>query len=46
MTDVDDAKAVNAALYEAFETADVDRMQRVWDDVAPDAVRVVAEVSS
>ena len=29
---------MNAALYEAFETADVDRMERVWDDVAPDAV--------
>ena len=38
MSDVDDAQAVNAALYEAFETADVDRMQRLWDDVAPDAV--------
>ncbi len=38
MSDVEDAQAVNAALYEAFETADVDRMQRVWDDVAPDAV--------
>ncbi len=38
MSDVDDAREVNAALYEAFETADVDRMQRIWDDVAPDAV--------
>ena len=38
MSDVDDATAVNAALYEAFETADVDRMERVWDDVAPDAL--------
>jgi len=38
MSDADDAQAVNAALYEAFESADVDRMERVWDDVAPDAV--------
>jgi uncharacterized protein (TIGR02246 family) len=38
VSDADDARAVNAALYEAFETADVDRMQRLWDDVAPDAV--------
>jgi uncharacterized protein (TIGR02246 family) len=30
--------AVNAALYEAFEAADVDRMQRVWDDVDPASV--------
>ena len=30
--------ATNAALYEAFETADVDRMHRLWDDVDPDAV--------
>jgi ketosteroid isomerase-like protein len=36
--DADEAQAVNAALYEAFERADVDRMERVWDDVAPDAV--------
>jgi len=38
---VSDAKEVaetNTALYEAFETADVDRMQRVWDDADPDAV--------
>ena len=38
MSDADDAQVVNAALYEAFESADVDRMERVWDDVAPDAV--------
>ena len=38
MSDVDDAVAVNAALYEALETADVDRMARLWDDVAPDAL--------
>jgi len=30
--------AVNTALYEAFEAADVDRMQRLWDDVDPAAV--------
>jgi uncharacterized protein (TIGR02246 family) len=30
--------AVNAALYEAFETADVERMSAVWDDVDPDAL--------
>jgi len=35
---VEAVTAVNAALYEAFEAADVDRMQRVWDDVEPDAV--------
>jgi uncharacterized protein (TIGR02246 family) len=31
-------EAANAAMYEAFESADVDRMARVWDDVAPEAV--------
>ncbi len=36
--DADDVAAANAALYEAFETADVDRMSRVWDEVDPDAV--------
>ncbi len=36
--DADDVAAANAALYEAFETADVDRMNRVWDEVDPDAV--------
>ena len=29
--DADEVEAVNAAMYEAFETADVDRMQTVWD---------------
>jgi ketosteroid isomerase-like protein len=38
MSDVDDVAAANAALYEAFETADVDRMERVWDDVDPDSI--------
>ena len=38
MTDAQDVAATNTALYEAFETADVDRMQRVWDDADPDAV--------
>jgi uncharacterized protein (TIGR02246 family) len=31
-TDADEVVAVNAELYEAFETGDVDRMERVWDD--------------
>ena len=36
----DDAavEAANAAMYEAFESADVDRMSRVWDDLDPAAV--------
>jgi uncharacterized protein (TIGR02246 family) len=38
MTDVDEVTAANAAMYEAFESADVDRMARVWDDVDPDDV--------
>ncbi len=36
--DVDAVTAVNEALYEAFESADVDRMAAVWDDLDPDAV--------
>jgi len=36
--DLDQVTAANAALYEAFETADVDRMSMVWDDADPDAV--------
>jgi uncharacterized protein (TIGR02246 family) len=36
--DADAVAAVNAAMYEAFEAADVDRMSRVWDDVQPDQV--------
>jgi uncharacterized protein (TIGR02246 family) len=28
----------NTALYEALESADVDRMAAVWDDVEPDAL--------
>ncbi len=31
-------EAANAALYAAFETADVDAMQDVWDDVDPGAL--------
>ena len=31
-------EAANTAMYEAFETADVDRMARAWDDVAPAAL--------
>jgi len=36
--DRDSVEATNAAMYEAFESADVDRMARVWDEVAPEAV--------
>jgi ketosteroid isomerase-like protein len=35
ITDVDAVTAANAALYEAFETADVERMAAVWDDLDP-----------
>ena len=35
---VAEVEAANAAMYEAFETADVDRMARLWDDVEPDAL--------
>ena len=35
MTDVEQVEAANTAMYEAFESADVDRMARVWDDVDP-----------
>ena len=46
MTDADadavadevEVEAVNAAMYEAFEAADVDRMQTVWDEVDSAAV--------
>ena len=38
MNDVQAVEAANTAMYEAFESADVDRMARVWDDVEPDAV--------
>jgi ketosteroid isomerase-like protein len=31
-------EATNLAMYEAFESADVDRMAAVWDDVAPEDV--------
>jgi uncharacterized protein (TIGR02246 family) len=31
-------EAANAALYAALESADVDRMASVWDDVEPEAV--------
>jgi len=37
-TDVEAVQATNAAMYEAFESADVDRMAQVWDDAEPDAV--------
>ena len=38
MGDVQDITAANTSLYEAFETADVDRMTALWDDVEPEAV--------
>ena len=31
-------EAANTSMYEAFESADVDRMARVWDDEDPAAV--------
>src|SRR5438309_7534111 len=37
--DVDAVTAANQELYEAFEVADVDRMEAVWDDA--DDVRCV-----
>ena len=38
-TDVsDEVEAANTALYEALESADVDRMAAVWDDADPDAL--------
>jgi ketosteroid isomerase-like protein len=36
-TDVDAVQAVNAALYQAFETADVELMSAVWDDADPES---------
>jgi len=33
-----EVEAANAGLYAAFETADVDAMQDVWDDVDPGAL--------
>ncbi len=36
--DAGQVEAVNAALYAAFETADVDAMEAVWDDAEPAAV--------
>ena len=38
MSDVEAVEAVNAAMYEAFESADVDRMRVVWDELDPAAV--------
>ena len=38
MSDDEAVEAANIAMYEAFESADVDGMARVWDDVDPDAV--------
>lgn len=36
--DVEAVEAANLAMYQAFETADVDRMHALWDDVEPAAV--------
>jgi ketosteroid isomerase-like protein len=33
-----DVEVANTALYEALESADVDRMAAVWDDVEPDSL--------
>ena len=38
MQDVRDVEEANAALYAAFETADVDAMEATWDDQDPDAL--------
>ena len=38
MSDVEQVEAANLAMYQAFESADVDRMARVWDDVEPGAL--------
>ena len=38
MGDEHDVLSANTSLYEAFETADVDRMTALWDDVEPEAV--------
>ncbi len=35
---VAEVEAANAAMYAAFESADVDAMQDLWDDVDPAAV--------
>ncbi len=35
---VAEVEAANAAMYAAFETADVDAMRGLWDDVDPAAV--------
>jgi len=34
----EDPEAANAARYTAFETADVDAMQAIWDEVDPGAL--------
>jgi uncharacterized protein (TIGR02246 family) len=33
-----DVEAANTALYEALESADVDRMAALWDDTEPEAL--------
>ena len=37
-TDLAAVEAANAALYDAFERADVDAMAAIWDDADPDGV--------
>jgi ketosteroid isomerase-like protein len=38
VTVAEDVEAANLAMYTALESADVDAMARVWDDVDPGAV--------
>jgi uncharacterized protein (TIGR02246 family) len=38
VSEVQAVEAANTAMYEAFESADVDRMARVWDEADPSAV--------
>jgi uncharacterized protein (TIGR02246 family) len=38
MTDIEAVEAAHSSMYQAFESADVDAMARVWDDVDPAAV--------
>lgn len=38
MSDLEDVEAANLAMYQAFESADVDGMATVWDEVDPGSV--------
>ncbi|MCW2614785.1 MAG: alternative dihydrofolate reductase 3 [Frankiales bacterium] len=38
MSDIEAVEAANLAMYQAFESADVDRMHALWDSVEPTAV--------